>query len=164
MRLLLLSLILVHGCGPGEPGPTPCSGDGCGLGPRIKLSPQGDFGHIVCRDEGIDCVLDFGTLQPGATAESWTVIDNVGSARLHLAALLVTDPAFEVQHPAVELDPGESLAFRLRIRIDNANETKAAELHFLSDARNGESAESGCPLAANDCSLLRVTLLASTSR
>ncbi len=164
IRNLLISLILLPACGPGETGSEPCSGDACGVGPRIKLSPQGEFGHIVCRGEGIDCVLDFGTLQPGATAESWTVIENVGSARLHLAELLVTEPAFEVQHPAVELDPGESLAFRLRIRIDNDDEAKAGELHFLSDARNAESVDTGCPLAADGCSLLRVKLLAATSR
>lgn len=164
MRNLALAFVLLSGCGSGGGGPEPCTGADCGDGPRIKLTPQGEFGHIVCADEARDCRLDFGALQPGATAESWTVIENVGNQRLHLAELSVTEPSFEVQHPAVELDSGESLSFRLRIRIDSENQERSGELHFLSDARNGEPAEQGCPIMANGCSLLRVALNASTFR
>jgi hypothetical protein len=162
MRLYGLALFLMCACAPVDVDPEPCAGEFCGPGPRIQLTPQGDFGHIVCQGEAWDCRLDFGALQPGATAESWTVIENVGDARLHLAEFSVTEPAFELQHPAVELEPGESLSFRLRIRIDEAAQTLLGELHFLSDAVNAEEVGQGCPASAQSCSLVRVILSAST--
>jgi hypothetical protein len=158
-RLLFSFLLLSMACGSELP---PCEGAACGGGPRIKLSPQGEFGHIVCQGEAADCVLDLGLLQVSQSAESWTTLENVGSAILHLEAFQVSEPAFEVQHPAVELEPGETISFRLRTRIDEAASQLDGELIILSDAVNSSLDAEGCITGAGVCGSIRVQLRAST--
>jgi hypothetical protein len=107
--------------------------------------------------------MDFGVLGVRASGESWTVLRNVGDARLHLEALQVSDPVFEVQHPAVELDPGEALSFRLRVRIDQADQHLEGTLSLYSDAVNGTPVQSGCSGLSSGCTQILVALRASTN-
>jgi hypothetical protein len=159
-RLLSALLLLSVACGSEPPA---CEGASCGGGPRIKLSPQGEFGHIVCQGEAADCILDLGLLQVSQSAESWTTLENVGSDILHLEAFEVSEPDFEVQHPAVELEPGETISFRLRTRIDEAGRQLDGELIIRSDAVNGNLNATGCVNGAGVCGMIRVQLRASTA-
>lgn len=154
--------ILSGGCGDPEPPPGPCDGAECGPGPRLALTAQGDFGHISCSGDAIACSLDFGALRAGTPAESWTTIRNTGDARLHLGALVIDNPAFEVAHPAVELDPGEALSFRIRLRIDEAGRRQQGILLLPSDAVNGADNAQGCPEAATRCVAITVALSGQT--
>jgi len=160
MRVVLLFVSLMSGCGSSGGDNQPCASDDCGPGPRLKLTAQDSFGHIQCTGDASDCVLDFGVLSPGLSAESWTDMENVGDATLRLSALLVTDPIFEVRHPAVELQPGEVLSFRVRVRLDAAEQAHEAELYFDSDAVNGAAIESGCTEQAYGCGRITVKLRA----
>jgi hypothetical protein len=160
MRMILIFTMLLNGCGSSGGDNLPCTSEDCGPGPRLKLTAQDSFGHIQCTGDASDCVLDFGVLSPGLSAESWTDMENVGDATLRLSALLVTDPIFEVRHPAVELEPGEVLSFRIRVRLDAANQAQEAELYFDSDAVNGAAVESGCPEGAYGCGRITVKLRA----
>ena len=155
-------IFAVLACGAPEP-PPPCEGSACGRGARIQLEPQGDFGSLVCQGEAAQCRMDFGVLGVRASAESWTVLRNVGDARLHLEALQVSDPVFEVQHPALQLDPGEELSFRLRVRIDQADQQLEGTLSLYSDAVNGTPVESGCSARTVGCTHISVALSASTN-
>ena len=161
MRIFSRLIILLVGCASGV-GPSPCQGDDCGSGPRIQLTAQQGFGNLRCDGEAENCLLDFGVLSPGRASESWTDLENVGDSPLHLSALTVTDPVFEVRQPSMELAPGESISFRLRVRLDSDGLNHEAQLHLDSDAVNGTASSDGCSDQAQGCSRISVTLRART--
>ena len=106
--------------------------------------------------------MDFGVLAPGRASESWTDLQNVGDSILHLSALTVTDPIFEIRQPAMEIGPGESISFRLRVRLDAAGLNQEAYLYLDSDAVNGSAGSTGCTNEVLSCSRIAVTLRAQT--
>ena len=156
-----LTMIMLVGCGPDETNST-CEGIECGAGPRIKLTAQDGFGILDCQGEATNCRVDFGVLQVGRAAESWTNLENAGDSTLRLSELAVTDPVFEVSHPAIELEPGERISFRLRVRLDSPGLERQAQLFLDSDAVNGTSASSGCAADVTSCSRVTINLSART--
>jgi hypothetical protein len=161
MRSFIGLIVLLVGCG-GDDSEQQCSGSACGSGPRIQLTAQEGFGSLRCDGEAENCVLDFGILAPGRASESWTDLQNVGDSILNLSALTVTDPIFEVRQPAMEIGPGESISFRLRVRLDAAGLNHEAQLHLDSDAVNGAADSTGCTNEVLNCSRITVTLRAQT--
>ncbi len=161
MRNFFGLIVLLVGCG-GDDGQSQCQGEACGSGPRIQLTAQDGFGTLRCNGEAENCILDFGVLAPGRASESWTDLQNVGDSILHLSALTVTDPIFEVRQPAMEIGPGESISFRLRVRLDAAGLNHEAQLYLDSDAVNGAADSTGCPSDVPRCTRIAVTLRAQT--
>ena len=161
MRSFMGLIVLLLGCGSDE-SQSACQGAACGAGPRIQLTAQAGFGTLRCDGEAENCILDFGTLAPGRASESWTDLKNVGDSILHLSALTVTDPLFEVRQPAMEIGPGESISFRLRVRLDSAGLNHEAQLYLDSDAVNGSADSTGCTNEVLSCSRIAVTLRAQT--
>jgi len=161
MRDFIGIFILLMGCGS-EDGSSQCQGAACGVGPRIQITAQNGFGYLNCDGEASNCVMDFGVLAPGRAAESWTDLRNVGDSTLHLSAITATDPVFEVRQPELQLEPGESISFRLRVRLDAAGLDQEAQLHLDSDAVNGTPDSGDCSEGVVGCSRISVTLKART--
>ena len=161
MRNLIGFFVLIMGCGD-EDVSSQCQGAACGVGPRIQITAQRGFGYLNCDGEAANCVMDFGTLAPGRASESWTDLRNVGDSTLHLSAMKVTDPVFEVRQPELQLEPGESMSFRVRVRLDAAGLSPEAQLHLDSDAVNGQPDSGDCTLHPTRCSRISVRLRART--
>ncbi len=161
MRNFIGFFILLMGCGS-EDDASQCQGAACGVGPRIQITAQHGFGYLDCDGEAANCVMDFGILAPGRAAESWTDLRNVGDSTLNLSAITVTDPVFEVRQPELQLQPGESISFRLRVRLDAAGSNREAQLHLDSDAVNGTPDSGDCSQRVAGCSRISVTLRART--
>ena len=161
MRKFIGVFVLVVGCGTDDDS-SQCQGVACGVGPRIQITAQSGFGYLNCDGEAANCVMDFGILAPGRAAESWTDLRNVGDSTLHLSAITVTDPVFEVRQPELQLEPGESISFRLRVRLDEAGLNREAQLYLDSDAVNGTPDSGDCSERATGCSRVSVTLRART--
>ena len=160
MRRAMILTVAVVGCGD-VPGGEPCAGAACGPGARVALTAQAGFGVLRCQGEATDCVIDFGVIAPGESVESWTDLTNTGDQTLQLRAFELSGPVFEAQLPAVELEPGEALSFRVRARLDQASSSEERSLRLESNAVNGASAE-GCDDPASPCRAVSILLKVRT--